>query len=219
MRMKWGQSWGVGLIAAVIGFGPVANASAQVQPPATGFSIWARLAQSSVQELAASASGSPEFTIGFRGATFSFGLGLGLAKLRVTDKDVFGPDVSETTTTATLFQIGPDVLWNVWNSADQRTLGNVVLGATIGKLSAKVEDTFNGTVTNEDKVSGTLYGLRAGLGGEHFFDRHFAIGVEGGFQANFATGIEEEGATRTIGVAANGAYGALRVTVVLSGSG
>ena len=30
--------------------------------------------------------------------------------------------------------------------------------------------------------------------------------------------IEEEGATRSIGVAANGTYGALRVTVVLAGS-
>ena len=73
-------------------------------------------------------------------------------------------------------------------------------------------------MTNEDKVTGTLYGFRVGLGGDHFFDRHFAIGVEGGFQATFATGIEEEGATRSIGVAANGTYGALRVTLVLAGS-
>ena len=95
---------------------------------------------------------------------------------------------------------------------------NVALGASIGRLSAKDEDTFNGTVTNEDKVTGTLYGFRVGLGGDHFFDRHFSIGVEGGFQANLATGIEEEGATSSIGVAANGTYGALRVTVVLAGS-
>lgn len=205
--------WTCALIGAPTGL------AAQGEAPATGFSISARVAQSSLNELVASASGGPEFTLGHRGERFSIGVGVGLSHLRVTDRDDFGATVSEDRSSATLFQIGPDVLVSVWESPDRRTQGNVSLGATVGRLSATDESTFTGSPPNESKVSGTLWGLRAGLGGEHFFDRHFAIGVEGGFQTTFATGVEEEGSTTTVGVGAAGAYGALRVTVVLGSGG
>lgn len=204
----------LGLLAC--GFSVPAQVTAQAGEPATGFALSARLAQSSLQELAASAGGAPEFTIGHRGDRFSLGLGVGFSNLRVTDRDEFGGNVSESKTTATLFQVGPDVLIQVWESPNQRTQGNLALGASIGRLSAKDEDSFTGSGTTESTAKGTLYGVRAGLGGDHFIDDNFAIGVEGGFKATFASDIEEEGVSgQTIGVAAGGAYAALRLTVVL----
>lgn len=218
MRSRCAPGWSIGLIGVAVAIGP-AGATAQEDGPATGFSIWARVAQSSVQELAASASGSPEFTIGRRGEKVSLGLAMGLVTLRVTDRDDFGTGVSESKTTATLFQLGPDVLIRMWESADRQTLGSIALGATIGRLSAKDEDSFTGSPTSESKVSGTLFGFRAGVGGDHYFGRHFALGVEAGLQATFATGVEEEGSTQTIGVGAGGAYGAFRITLVLASGG
>ena len=203
----------VALLSAIVGWH--AEVSAQTEAPATGFALSARVGQSSLQELVASASGAPEFTIGHRGDRFSIGLGIGLSNLRVTDRDEFGATVSESKTTATLFQIGPDVLVRVWESQNRRTQGNLALGATIGRLSAKDEDSFTGSPTVESNASGTLFGLRAGLSGDHFIDRHFAIGVEGGFKATFARDVEEEGQNETLSLGASGAYAALRLTVVL----
>lgn len=203
------------LISGLLGTVPSVRAQ-QAAPHATGFAISARLAQSSVQELAASASGSPEFTVGYRGRRISIGVGLGFTRLRVTDRDEFNGDVSESTTTATLFQIGPDILVRIWESQDRRTQGHAALGVAWGRLSATDRDTFTGFPDSESEASGTLIGLRAGVGGEHFLGRNFAIGVEGGFQGTLARDIEEEGVMgQTVSVNAAGAYGALRVTVVL----
>ncbi len=69
--------------------------------------------------------------------------------------------------------------------------------------------------TDVTKTTGTLLGVQAGLGGEHFLHPHFGLGVEAGFRLTFALGIEEEGTpTQRVGLGANGSYGALRAIVV-----
>lgn len=193
-------------------------ASTQDAQPATGFAISVRIPNASLQELFATALGSPRFALGYRGPRWTLAAGIGWAELRASDKDTFGQTESKDSFRATLLQLEPSVTADVWRSADGQTRGNLAVGLGIGRLSAVEKDSFrdfNGQVqTSETKSSGTLLGVRVGIGGEHFLDPHFAVGAEGGLQVNYALGVKEEPSTSSAGAAVNGTYGALRVTVV-----
>lgn len=193
-------------------------ALSQVVQPATGFAISVRIPNASLQEFFSTALGSPRFALGYRGKGWTWGMGLGLAELRASDKDSYGNWESKDSFRATLVQIEPSATADIWRSADSRTRGNLVVGLGVGRLSAVDKNTyrdFDGQLqTNESKSSGTLLGVRIGIGGEHFFDPHFAVGAEGGAQVSYALSVKGEGSTSSAGAAANGTYGALRITVV-----
>lgn len=196
---------------------PARDMIAQTTPPGTGFALSVRGTGGAIQDLAASAAGAPQFTIGYRGERYSVGVGVGFITARASDKDEFTGGSSEEKTTATAFQLGPAVRMELWRSPDRRTLGNLAAGLSIGRLSLTDEDTFSdqsGTQTTKTESSGTLVSFHAALGGDHFLSSHFALGLEAGLQGTIAFGIEEEGNGQRLGASASGAYGGLRITLV-----
>lgn len=207
------------LIASVSGLLLAAGppAVAQTEEPATGFALWVRMPVGFIQNAVASA-GSPQFAVGLRRDRFGLGLGLGFTVLRSSDKRFFdGQLQSEETLKATLFQVGPSGWLDIWHSADGRARGNIAASVSVGRLSASDKDKFriDGTFDEiETKSSGTLVGFHVGLGGDHFLHPHFSLGVEAGFQGNFVLDIEEEGNGSTLGLWANGVYGAVRTMIV-----
>lgn len=192
--------------------------AAQGEEPAKGLALWVRMPVGFIQNAAAS-FGAPQFTIGTRRDRFGLGLGLGFTVLRISDKNFFqGQLQSEEKLTLSLFQIGPSGWVDFWQSPDGRARGNIVAGLNIGRLSATDEDKFRDPAgnfqTSEVSSSGTLIGFHVGLGGDHFLHPHFALGIEAGFQGNLAFGIEEKGNGSSVGLWANGVYGAFRAMIV-----
>ena len=117
-----------------------------------------------------------------------------------------------------MWQIGPEILKDVWRSADGRTRANLTGGLAYGRVSIteKLTDNFGGsTTTSETSSSGSVITVRAGIGGEHWLDRHFALGFEAGLRYSSAFDVKEEGTTSTFGLGVAGTYAALRAQVVL----
>ncbi len=212
-------------IACLLGTPGIAGpavAAAQDEEPATGFALWIRAPGGSVPDLFASAAGAPQFAVGYSGERFGLGVGLGLVLARTTDKSSFMATESKSTVSATLFQIGPSGWLDIWQSLDGRTRGNVAATVSVGRLSVSDKDEFTSApgvppTINETSSSGTLLGLRVGIGGDHFLHPHFALGLEAGLQGMLALGIEEDeqppGGSR-IGLGANGTYATLRAKIV-----
>jgi hypothetical protein len=178
--------------------------------------MWIRVPGGTLEGLTASAVGAPQFTLGRRSARMSVGLGIGLTRARAGTSD----PTSEESLSATSFQVGPALLLDVWRSPDGRTIGNVALGAAIGRLSATDEDTFRDPFTGQvtttrTETTATLLGFHVGIGGEHFLSPHFAVGLEGGFQGTFAANVKEQGTQDKASLNAQGAYGALRLRIVM----
>ena len=199
-------------------------AAAQEEQPATGFAVWIRAAGGTVPDLFASVAGAPQFAVGYSGERFGLGVGLGLFVARSTDKSSFMATESKSTESATLFQIGPSGWLDIWQSLDGRTRGNLAATVSVGRLSVSDKDEFTSApgvapTINETSSSGTLLGLRVGIGGDHFLHPHFALGLEAGLQGMLAFGIEEDplppGGSR-IGLAANGTYATMRAKIVFS---
>jgi hypothetical protein len=192
--------------------------AAQSQEPASGFSLWVHSPVGFLQN-AFSSIGAPQFNVGFRRNNHGLGLGLGFTVLHSKEENFFdGQLENKATFGATLFQIGPSGWVDVWHSPDGRAHGKVVGGVSIGRLSGTDKNEFRsfngGFETNESSVSATLLGFHLGVGGEHFLHPHFALGVEGGFQGNFAFNIKEEVSDDNVGLWAIGIYGALRAMIV-----
>lgn len=193
---------------------------AQEGRPAQGLAFWIQTTNTTLQDLVATATGAPRFAIGFNRERLRYGIGVGIVRFEVSDRDAFGPgSSSEDETSATLFQVGPAFILDVWRSPDLRTRGNVGLGLAIGRLSATDRTTFTdpqaGTQVTESKTTGTLIGFHGALGTDHFLSPHFALGAEAGIQGTFGLDIKEEGAADGgFGINAAGTYVALRVTVV-----
>ncbi len=199
-------------------------AAAQEEQPATGFALWIRAPGGSVPDLFASAAGAPQFSVGYSGERFGLGVGLGLVLARSTDKSSFMATESKSTVKATLFQIGPSGWLDIWQSLDGRTRGNVAATVSVGRLSVSDKDEFTSapgaapTIT-ETSSTGTLLGVRVGIGGDHFLHPHFALGLEAGLQGMMALGIEEDqqppgGSIERVGLGANGTYATLRAKIV-----
>ena len=206
-------------------------AHAQNEAPASGFAFWIRVPGTSGQEFTSSSLANPRFAVGFRTGRLQLGVGVGHTMLRLADRDSFefttpgGTIVSGTTedeTRATLYQIGPTVLLDIWRSGDQRTRANIAAGLSIGRLSVTDRNEFvdfpSGVVmSDEQKTTGSLLGFHIAFGGDYFLHRNFALGAEAGYQGVALRNIKEDVVpppSDRFTVGANGTYVALRVTLV-----
>ncbi len=207
------------LAALVLGVLASTASLAQDQGPMRGTTIWARAGGGSASELAGSAFGAPQLALGARGGSTTIGIGLGLSRLSSSDDDRFpNGDRSQSEDRALLWQIGPEIIKDVWQSAGGRTRANLSGGVAYGRLSVteKFTDTFGGsTTTSETKSRGSIVTVRAGMGGEHWLDRHFALGFEAGLRFSSAFDVKEEGTTSSFGFGMAGTYAALRAQLVL----
>lgn len=202
-------------VAALLGL--PASLVSQAEQPAAGFAVSVRASGRSLQDLASSAAGAPQFVVGVRRERFALGLGVGFVLARSSDRDEFDGATSEQTLSGTAFQVGPSALLDIWRSADGRVRGQLAGGVAIGRASLTETDEFRdpgGVQRSESEVSGTLLSFHAGLGAEHFLHPHFALGLEAGVQGTFALGVEEAGVTNRMSFGATGTYGALRAMVV-----
>jgi hypothetical protein len=109
--------------------------------------------------------------------------------------------------------LGPAGWFDIWNSPDGMTRGNVALGLTLGRGSF-TDEYDDGFFTDKDEASGTMLSFHAGLGGDHFLSPHFALGVEGGFQGTFALNLSEKGGPDDVTLSASGLYGLFRTMIV-----
>jgi hypothetical protein len=222
------------LAATTLGAGA---ASAQEERTASGLAFWIRFPGTSVQEVAAATAGGPRFAVGVRRGRFQFGLGFGHAAARSSVRDSVLIPVPPPGTTvqrevedqarATLFQIGPTVLADVWRSRDGTTRANITAGIGFGRVTLATTNEFvdflNGEIlADTTREAGGLIGFHLGFGGDHFLTRHFGIGAEAGYQGTAAVNLKDEDdeavppappPTRT-SLRANGTYAALRVTLV-----
>jgi hypothetical protein len=184
--------------------------------PATGFSIWTRILETNSVDLLGAALGgstssstSPTFVVGYQSNGFALGLAAGYSRLSLTDKS----SSTEDKVTGTIWQIGPSALIHFWQAPGGMTRANVVVEVTFGQASASNKFTSGGTTT-EQKASGDVFGGRLGVGGDHFFGGHFAVGAEVGLEGTMLSGLQADGSTDSIDASSYGAYGALRATVV-----
>ena len=197
----------------------VTTVSDAQERPATGFTIAIHATGAALSNLAASAGGVPQFSIGIRGERYGLGVGVGIAGVKSTDETVIpGFGVSTDRTTLSALQIGPSGWIGLWRSPDARTSAHVVAGVSIGRAATSESSEFVPEVgpptITETTASGTLFGLRVGLGADYFAHRHFALGLEAGLQGVFASGIGEEDGQENLGLSAKGTYTALRLLVV-----
>ncbi len=186
---------------------------------ATGLAVWVRAPGGAIQDLFSSASGAPQFAIGYRGHRYGLGFGVGFTAASVSDEDSFTNSSSKQESNLTTFQLGPSGWLDIWHSEDNRTSAHLAATVSIGRFSVSEKDEFSfggqPTEVNESKASGTLFGIRVGFGGEHFLHEHFALGFEAGFQGVFVRDIEDDvSSNQSISLGANGAYSALRIMLV-----
>lgn len=212
---------------------PVASTPAElVEPPAsadgshaTGFMVQGRLqTQSSLISLAA-----PGFMIGYQAQGFALGVQLGLTRVGISATP---EGQGETSASATLYQIEPTAMFDIWRSADGRARANLVAGVGFGRASVTAKGTTQDCVfdpntgvetcsnsAEEQSFGASFIPLQLGIGGDYYLSRNFALGLEGGFQGLFVTGVDSEsnGAQADIAASANMqlAYGVIRATLVL----
>lgn len=206
------------VLAALAGGTAVPLVSQEAPSPARGLTVWVRAGGGSAAELAGSAVAAPQLAIGSRSGSITLGIGLGVSRVSASDESQYNAtDRSTEDLTATLFQVGPEALIDVWRSADGRTRGNVSAGVAYGRVKAtdRTVDVFGGsTNTSESSTSGAMYTVRLGIGGEHWLHPNFALGFEAGLRFTAASDLKEEGTATTSGFGAAGSYAALRAQVV-----
>jgi hypothetical protein len=222
----------IGLSCVLLGVSLPALASAQTATGtasgdgshATGLLVQGRFqTQSSLLSL-----GGPGFMAGYQAQAFAVGLQLGLTRVGLSATPEGKP---ETSGSVMLYQLVPTAMLDVWRSADGRARANLIGGVGFGRasISAKgsseecsVDAAGNDVCMNtakEQKFGASFVPVMLGLGGDYFLSKNFALGLEGGFQGVFVTGVDSEsnGAQADIAASANMqlAYGVLRATLVL----
>jgi hypothetical protein len=184
-------------------------------PPESAFLLQVRM--QTQQGLLSLVGASPGFLVGYQLKGVALGVGFGFSRVGVST-DNNGGSVS-----ASLFQVTPTLIVDVWHSRDQRTRANLVGSVGYGRASVTIE-TPNCTLsplgvqtctTSESKSSATLIPVQIGFGGDHFLSRYFGIGAEAGVQLMFVSGLESNGQSANGSVNAQTLYGLLRMTLLL----
>lgn len=227
--MKRGSILGVALGLGLTAFAGLAGAqeptavAASAAPSdghASGLLVQGRMQQGGL----ASLGGAPSFLLGYQGAGFAAGLGLGLNRIGVSTP-------RDGSASLMLFQIMPTALIDVWRSADGRARANLIGGVGYGRGSVSATDTSQSCVddgfgntscttqSRDTTASAGFVPVMLGFGGDYFIGRNFALGAEVGLQAAFITSIDTDSGSTSQSVDASGnlqlAYGALRATFVL----
>jgi hypothetical protein len=230
--MNFSKPVGLSCVLLGLSFSSVAFAQTAATSPAvagdgghaTGFMLQGRLqTQASLLSLA-----GPGFLIGYQGKPFALGLQLGLTRVGISETPTGRP---ENSASVLMYQIVPTAMYDFWHSADGRARGNVIGGVGYGRASVSVTSSSQDCVADgnggqtctdsseEQKVGAGFIPVMLGIGGDYFLGKNFALGLEGGFQGLFVTGLDNQsnGTTTDIAASANMqfAYGAVRATLVL----
>ncbi len=198
---------------------PPAPAVISDTPPESAFLLQARM--QTQQSLLSAVGASPGFLLGVQLKSVAIGVGVGFTRVGVTT-DNSGGKIS-----ASLFQVSPTILVDVWQSRDQRTRANLVGSVGYGKASISSTSSSNNctidtlgnqvctTSLSESKSSATLIPVQIGFGGDHYLSRHFGIGAEAGLQLMFVSGLESSGQSVNGSANTQSFYGLLRMTLLI----
>jgi hypothetical protein len=166
-------------------------------PPATGFQIQARLPT----QIGFSSFITPGFSIGYRTGNLVIGAEVGATAGSLEDNG--------QTDSFRLIHIMPMLYLDVWQSDDGRARLNLVGGAGIGQ--GKITST---TTMSTSETSATFIPVLAGLGGDYYLHRNFALGVEFGAQLPILVGVTDNGMDRQLKGGVESLHGMIRVTFV-----
>lgn len=165
-------------------------------PPDSGFQIQGRMSTQLVSNLI-----SPGVMLGYRFGNFVIGGELGVTA---------GKLESDTTTDSfSLVTLVPMLTFDIWQSTDKRARLNLVGGLGIGQ--GKLTSNSGGTVS-EQKAS-YVYVL-AGIGGDYYLHKNFALGVEAGLDLPALTKVEDNGTDQQLKGSLQSLHGIFRVTFV-----
>ena len=204
--------------------GPVPNATPAPDAVRSGHAS-GLLVQGRVQATSGLLSlGGPGFLFGYQGPSYAIGLGASLTRIGLSQDG--GASAS-----ASLFQIAPTAIVDVWHSTDGRARANLVGSVGYGRASlsstTSVETCTAGpagvdvcSTSNRDNSTGaSLIPVALGFGGDYFLSRNFALGTEFGVQAIFVAGLDttSNGRSSSVNASANAqfAYGVLRASFVI----
>jgi hypothetical protein len=175
--------------------------------------------QLSLLSAVTSASG---FLVGYQFNGFALGAGLGLTRAS------YSADHTNTQESAsidgTIFQISPTAIIDVWHSADNQTRANAVVSVGLGKgwytYNSETCNTSTAKVrvctpNQEQSASAILVPFQLGFGGDHFLNRHFALGVEAGFQYTLATSVKMNSQDLSMSLSMQAFYGLARFTMLI----
>jgi hypothetical protein len=124
----------------------------------------------------------------------------------------------------TIWQVAPTAIIDVWRSTDHRTRANVVASVGLGKASFSYDsetcETVRGdirTCSADEKqtASALIIPFQVGFGGDHFLSKHFALGVETGFQYAYATSVKVNGKDLSRNASMQAFYGLARFTLLM----
>lgn len=189
-------------------------------PLPTGVLLQARLqSQVNLLSLITSTSG---FLVGYQFRGFALGLGVGLTRASYSADHTSTQESSSID--GTIWQIAPTALVDVWHSTDKRTRANVVASIGLGKGSFSYDsevcetgysDLRTCSANEKQTLSAFLIPIQVGFGGDHFLSRHFALGVETGFQYTFTTSIKTNGKDLSRDASMQAFYGLARFTLLI----
>ena len=202
------------LAACTVHSSPVA---AENTTPADGIMLQVRMPVTSMSSLLNSAIGVPQFAVGLRRGHIAYGLGLGLSRAGYTDEYSGEGYHHEYTVDATLYQVAATGWYDFWRAPEGQTVGNIVASLQYGRVNYKQKSVTTGAYPYDytQKGDGNLIGFLVGVGGDHYLGPHFALGLETGVEATFASDLKtENSAGRKTGFSSSVLYGATRATII-----
>lgn len=170
-------------------------------PPQRGVQLQARM----TTQLGVSSVLSPGFSFGYRYGAIVIAAQLGMAVGQLDDTD--GASLS-----ASMIHLMRMIYYDAWTSADGRARLNLVGGLGFGTGTITDQPAPGGGGTTQE-VTATFIPVLAGIGGDYYLHRNFALGVEAGAEVPILTSVEEDGMEILSG-GAMALRGMIRITFV-----
>ncbi|MDB4955713.1 MAG: hypothetical protein JWO36_3282 [Myxococcales bacterium] len=170
-------------------------------PPQTGFQIQGRMSTN----LGLTDIVTPGFSMGYRTGNMVISAELGL---------IVGSLTSGTLTDSVyLIHLMPAISFDVWQSDDGRARMNVIGGIGIGqgKLKSERTDPMNPSISES---TATYLPVLAGIGGDYYLHKNFALGVEAGAELPFLLSVSNNGTDQNVKGGIQSLHGLLRVTFI-----
>jgi hypothetical protein len=180
-------------------------------PPAKGFQIQGRMSTN----VGLSSILSPGFSLGYRAGKVVIAAELGMTAGKVKEGAI---DVQA----GNFITFTPMVAYDIWQSYDGRARLNIIAGAGIGQ--GRVNETFQvdndgdgiPETTEESSQVATIVPVIAGIGGDYYLHKNFALGVEASVNAPILVSVKDDGVDLAddFNASTQAIHGLLRITFV-----
>ena len=176
-------------------------------PPTEGWQLQARLPTA----VGLDSLVSPGFSIGKRSGNLVLGAELGLTYGKFSTDNGAGSTNSDS---FYVLQIVPMIYDDLWVSSDGRARMNVVAGLGYGRgsVTSSSNDGMGNVTSNTDYVS--FLPIIAGVGGDYYLHRNFALGVELGAYVPVLLSVNSNGMDQRVSGGFESMRGILRATFV-----